>query len=500
MAGFRALITQSPYYLLSNTIIAIIGFISFPVWTRVLSREEYGIFNIIVATIFFLSAISKFGLQHSVVRFYSDVKQEKTGHGISHLYSTLILSGSIFGLVISLVLVIGSFLIPQDFLSDNILGLLRLSLILVFVGSLKHIIMNFYRAEQKAKVYSFLAILGRIGRFSFSLIFVLIFMWGLYGLFLGRIVFEATVLLILILIVVSQRKLVLEDFSLNLLSRSIKYGFPLIGFELTNYFLALGDRYVIQYFLKAEAVGIYSAGYNLSQHISDFFSSPLRLAVIPIYLSMWNRYGNTKTRDFLEKLMNYYLMIGIPLIFGLYCLRGEIITLLASEKYIQSKDIIAFVFPAMIVYNAYFIYGAGLYIQKKTLFLLYSSALTCILNLALNIILVPRLGIMGSAVATLISYMSLALLIAIKSYSSLRITVNLNKVFFYFALSLCMSLIIISISGASLEATIFKIATGALFYLATLAFFDQEIKSLIVSSFKRQWLVIKRKTCSGGKE
>lgn len=488
MGYFKRLLNLSSYYLIGNIIVALVGFISFPVWTRLLSKEEYGTFTLIVITILFLGSISKLGLQHSALRFFSEFKEKKAKFDLSYFYSTLLISSFFVCLFFLILFELLSFFAGKTFLDKSILSLLRVGLVIVFIDSLMSIILNFYQAEQNAKVYGLILVLGRIGRFSTSLIFVFFFLMGLYGLFIGRMIFGGIILSIIICIFICQKKLIFTSFSLNFFRKALHYSLPLIGFELATYVLALGDRYLIQYFLKAEAVGVYSAAYNLSQCIAaDLLSGPLRLAVVPIYFSIWERYGDEKTCDFLNKVMNYYIIIGIPMIFGFYCLRGEIMTLLASTKFIESKDIIPFVFPGMIIYGAHFIYGAGLYIQKKTTFLFYCIIIAGVVNLTLNIILIPRLGIMGSALATLISYTLLALLIAIKSYSYLKIRIELNKVFLYLGLSVCMALIITSIGGVGLTVTIIKVVLGALFYSTALSFFDSKIRCLALSVLRWKW-------------
>ena len=65
MSALKTLYRHSSHYLGGRVVVMLLGFISFPVFTRVFSVAEYGVINLITNTVLLLTVLSKFGFQHS---------------------------------------------------------------------------------------------------------------------------------------------------------------------------------------------------------------------------------------------------------------------------------------------------------------------------------------------------------------------------------------------------------------------------------------------------
>jgi O-antigen/teichoic acid export membrane protein len=89
---------------------------------------------------------------------------------------------------------------------------------------------------------------------------------------------------------------------------------------------------------------------------------------------------------------------------GLWATGGEVLTLLAGEKYADAAPVIPFVIAAFCIDGGSPFFCAGMYLRKKNRLLVPFVVAAAILNVILNVILIPVLGIVGSALATLISY------------------------------------------------------------------------------------------------
>ena len=72
MSSLKTLYRHSSHYLGGRVAVMLLGFISFPVFTRVFSVAEYGAINLIMNTVLLLTVVSKFGFQHSVQRYYPE--------------------------------------------------------------------------------------------------------------------------------------------------------------------------------------------------------------------------------------------------------------------------------------------------------------------------------------------------------------------------------------------------------------------------------------------
>jgi len=381
-------------------------------------------------------------------------------------------------------------ILPSILHNTGILNLLVFVAILVPLRCAGSVFSQFLRAEQKTKSYNLFEILSRYAGLAISLFFVFYFIKGLTGFFFGRVVAQTIIFIFIAYVLFKNQKITFKSLSSPFLKECIKYGFPLIWFEFTVNILAYGDRFLIQHYLGPGDLGIYSAGYNLSMYCSNMLALPLRLAILPIYIQIWTNEGKEKTEEFLSKALNYFLLVATPIIFGFSAIGKDIIILLASDKYSQSYTIIPFIASSLIIYSSYHICAAGLHIYKRTPTLTKIFIIGCVMNIFLNILLIPRLGIIGAAAATSAAYLTLLLLVAFFSLRLLKFKIYYRDVFRFILFSLIMFIIVKNINTYTVIINLLmKIGIGAFIYTALILIFDAQIR-------KKLGLILRRPTVS----
>ncbi|HBA34554.1 MAG TPA: polysaccharide biosynthesis protein, partial [Gammaproteobacteria bacterium] len=77
-------------YSLSNILIALAGLVSFPILTRMLTVEQYGVMSLIGATLTLVISFGKLGVQHSAIRFYSEINANKSPFNLTQFFSTVL--------------------------------------------------------------------------------------------------------------------------------------------------------------------------------------------------------------------------------------------------------------------------------------------------------------------------------------------------------------------------------------------------------------------------
>jgi len=150
--------------------------------------------------------------------------------------------------------------------------------------------------------------------------------------------------------------------------------------------------------------------YNMVDYVKDLIVVPLSTAVMPIYMKAWFKKGPERTQEFLRHALRSYTLLAVPLIFGCTLIGKDFIHVLASEKFIDGHIIIPWVMTGLMINGALPILAAGLYIQDKTNSLVGLLAVTSLINIAANFILIPKFGIEGAAMAKMFSYLLLAVL------------------------------------------------------------------------------------------
>jgi glycosyltransferase involved in cell wall biosynthesis len=217
----------------------------------------------------------------------------------------------------------------------------------------------------------------------------------------------------------------------KLLKASIAFGLPLVLQELFGIVLDSGDRVVVRHYLGADALGFYSVAYGMSTYVSNFLIAPLGLAITPIYIRLWNEQGPAKTSEFLSSTFDLFLMIAAAVMAVVWVSSHDILLVLASPKYQGADRLMPAIIAGLLIYTAQIFTNAGLIIHKRTALLAGAIAISAALNIGLNILLVPRMGLRGAALVTFWSYGFCSLLIGVLSSRFLSLKVHLFRAIRY---------------------------------------------------------------------
>ena len=226
------------------------------------------------------------------------------------------------------------------------------------------------------------------------------------GFFIATIASAAIVVVAMAVYVLRPVKIAPCFFSSSLLKAMVLYGIPMVGYEVAGILLNIGDRYFIQWIRGAEDLGIYSAVYNLSEYVSTIIISSVSTAILPMYLRIWAEEGKESTSRFILNSLHYYLLVTLPIIAGVSTIGPELVTLLASKKYATGASIIPYLISGMVIDGTTVMFAAGLFIRKRSMSLMYIVATSAVVNVILNLLLIPSYGITGAAIATLVELFS----------------------------------------------------------------------------------------------
>jgi O-antigen/teichoic acid export membrane protein len=467
----RKLFLQTSHYSIGSFLTTLLSLVSFPFFTRIFTVAEYGIITLLGTTLTILVAMAKVGLQHSVVRYYSETVSGKRPFGIDVLYSTALVGMAGTGFLVAAGWAGVVQVLPASWLGDaGVRGLFMLLGVIVLSQTVASAMVNFLRAElrsarlvtyQVATKYVGLAVvIGALLFFSRDL-------WTYYTATAITDVAGTVLLWYLVFGRGSERPRPSRDaFSWPLFRELLHFGLPMmLGHELSNLILSMGDRYVIQALLGAAPLGIYAASYTLCQYVHAVLVSSMGQSIMPIYLRLWEEKGEAATVAFIERSLGYYVIIGTAVVAGLTAVGPPLLSLLASEKYASGAVIIPWVCSGIILQGAAQSLAAGLYIHRRTQVIMRVLIACAALNLVLNYLLIPHLGIVGSAVATLLGGAILSGALAFAARPLLRVRFPWGTLARAGASSLVMYHLVTRLDAGSPLATLFvRMAAGAACY------------------------------------
>jgi len=460
MSQINKLFVQFSHFFTGGVLGLLFGLITFPILTRVLTREQYGIMGLVSTTMLVGVAIAKGGLSDGVIRFYKEYS--KIPEKIPLFCSTVLVRGFILSALTALIYLL-VFPILNRYLkvNDKDIFCFMIMAIYLFIRPLNIIITYFLRVNDKTVLINALGLGEKMMSVGFSLFLLVYVFHELYGFFVGVILAEFIGSVILFGWFFKRYRMVPKKSSKEMNLKLLKFGFPLLLSELSFLFLSNADKYIIVAFCGEAILGLYLVGYTLASYVGNIVMFSLSYAITPIYVEIYEKEGKEKTEEFLRKSLHYLMIAIIPMCVGYFAVSKELFVTLASEKYSAAAT-----FSPIILVGSFFlaitsILNAGLYLQKKTMIMLLIMLMATVLNISLNFILLPRIGIMGAAVAALITCLSATLLTACISFRYINVKIEISHVLYYLMLSLLMYYLVSQIDTSRIWMNlILKIIAG----------------------------------------
>ncbi|MEM2916595.1 MAG: polysaccharide biosynthesis C-terminal domain-containing protein [Candidatus Woesearchaeota archaeon] len=249
---------------------------------------------------------------------------------------------------------------------------------------------------------------------------------------------------------------------------SLLFSIPLLAFITGSWAIEIGNRYLLNGMLGSEAVGLFTLVYSLLGVIASF-GNVVSQTFFPYIAAAWNQ--KKDHRVYLNAAVKYSLIIIIPAITGFLALRNEIITLVSGEQYLEAANIIPWLllYPILASLN-YIIYQIVL-LRRRTFLIGATYGIGAVINIALNILLIPKFSMTGSAIATVASYGFVFLVLVWDARKSLRIDNRFIKIGRTSLAAAIMGVAVWLVHPATALTKIGTMAGGAVLYFLLLFFF-----------------------------
>lgn len=191
--------------------------------------------------------------------------------------------------------------------------------------------------------------------------------------------------------------------------RCLIFGLPDVPVRVAAWALRLADRLILQAYLPLSVVGIYALGYMLGSAVFDLVASAVNSAILPFFYRTVTEAQSDSRRVFaVIAAWDAALLSGLGLATVLFA--HEVIVVLATPRYLAAETIVPLVVWASLFQALAHVPSRAIYVVKKTAWLPAVFVVPAALNVGLNLLLVPRWGMLGAALATLAAYPVLFLL------------------------------------------------------------------------------------------
>lgn len=376
---------------------ALASVIALMVFTRLMSPGQFGEYSLTVNIASTAVAVLANFLIIGLGRFEPAVK---TSEERVNLHSTIIITAFIVNLFLILLVAILSLSSFLPNLSVDYFFVVVIFFLTTYL-TLSQTLMN---ANLKPMKYGA----------SLALKNILLLLLGSIGLLLGYGVTAVLASLVFASLIAALpavslwEKITLKSYDFNILKQIWSYGAPLTLLYVFVMIISFSDRIFIDIMLGDSDVGLYSASYDLTQYTLGVIATIIHLAAFPIILKTYEREGDKKARMLLSTTIRMLLFLMIPITIGFISIKEEFATIFLGEAFFSSSlaliPILAFSILFLSIKSYYFDYTFQL--TKTTWLQTIPPLIAAIINCILNYMLILKLGIVGAAYATLISYIA----------------------------------------------------------------------------------------------
>lgn len=373
-----------------------ISMLTVPVTTRMLSPDEYGKSSLFTLFQSLFLCIGILGLDQGYVRYYNTKEIDRNNLLQNALFYPLI----ICAVLISICLI---FLKP---ISNFLFGSVETGLMIAFCFFIPALLLNRFlllqiRMDIRGKVYSFLNIISQL--ITFSVLFGLLVLYQktfraiIYSTIIAYYINTFIIFLFCDKTFIKQRFVYSSKIQKNLLSFSL----PLVPATLLGWVLNSFDKVGLRTWSDFSQLGLYSAAFKIVA-LLNIFQSIFCTTWSPIAYK-WHEEGVEK-----EKFENVSCIVlaGMVILFSLIIVFRDVIMLFLGAEYRNTSKIFIFLLFVPVLYTVSETTCLGIEFSKKTIYTLWTTIISVVLNLVGNFLLIPKYGAEGAAITTCFSYVA----------------------------------------------------------------------------------------------
>jgi len=397
----KELTKDTVIYGISTIVGRFLNFLLVPIYTNFISTSDFGVFSNIYAYIAILTIIFIYGMDAAFLKYSSLAEESKKKDSFSTPFVFVMLTTIIIVAVLSILK--SSFLTLMRVPSDYSYLYLYFILILAFDATAL-IPFASLRLKRKAAKFTSIKLINIFINLSLNLILIVVYNFGIEAIFISNLAASVFSFLALLPEIFSNLKLKI-DFVL--LKRMLWFGIPYLPASIAAMLVQVIDRPIVLALTDASTLGIYQANYKLGIFMM-LFVSMFQYAWQPFFLT---NAKEKNAKEIFSKILTLFLLAAtfIWIVLTLFVedlakfefLPGKTII---GREYLSGLIIVPIILLGYLFHGLYVNFTAGIYIEEKTKYFPMVTGSGAVINVVVNFLLIPIIGIIGAALATLFSY------------------------------------------------------------------------------------------------
>lgn len=389
MNKYKYLLKNIGLMTISNFGSKILSFLLVPLYTNILSTEEYGIYDFYVITVFLLTPILSSSIVEAVLRFSLDSKKDKAKIFTIGFYKCVVAV-----CICSILIIINMTLNIVDVLNKY-----PLFFILYFTLNLfSDLILQHTRGLERLKDVAIAGIISSTTMLCFNVLLLVVFNWKLKGFFIANCLSFFSVIVFLSLRIKIWQSILLKS-DLKIIKREmISYSTPMILNSIGWWINNVANKYIVIFLCGVAANGIFSVAYRIPSILVLFqtiFNQAWTVSAVKEF--------NKNNSSFYLNIYNAYNM-GMVIVCSILILFNKTIAyILFANDFYLAWQYAPFLMLA-VVFNSLAVLLGGIFsAAKKSEVYAKTTMIGAVVNIVLGLILVFGMGVIGAAIATMIA-------------------------------------------------------------------------------------------------
>lgn len=438
-----------------------INFLLLPFYSYHITPEEYGVVSLLYAFIAFLNIFYHYGLESAFLRYYSRAGKSE-GFEKKDVFTTVYSSILISSIAFSLLIWISAPTISQVILhSENYVHIVRMTAGILFLDALYLIPLHYLRINNKAIIFTTITLINVFINVGLNIYLISSRGQGIEAVFTSNLVASAFSFVVLLPVVLNN---INGKVSGSLWKKLILFGLPFVPSGLSSMIIELSDRYMLQWFDGLEAVGLYSAGHKLGIFMMLIVMA-FRFAWQPFFLQ---KHDDPNAPELFSKIMTWFVFLMTIVFLLVSFFIKEIVSFeilgrhIIAQSYWSGIVVVPLILAAYLFNGIYINFHPSIFYTGKTWVISIVVAIAATINVILNLILIPKIGMIGAGISSLSAY----IFMAICTYMIVRNWINVPyewlKLTLMFVLTLALTIVFFTLG---IQSALLRLTVIAIYFL-----------------------------------
>ena len=418
--SIKSLGKHSLIYGFGHILARLVTFFLLPLYTHVFTPEEYGVVSLAYAFMGFTMILYRYGMDTALLKYSVQKKGQDKDEYISTIYGIQVITSIIFSSILfGYKKIIAKIVLGVD--QPEWIAILSGVLLLDALWNLPVLLL---RAEEKPIPFVIFNLTNVLTTMGFNLFFVVILKMGITGVLLANLIASSIVFILSLPVII--KRVSFSTIKTITLKTVFKFSIPFLPAGIFTMIMELANRYLLNWMTGTREVGLYSAGHKLGI-FGLIVVMGFNMGWTPYFLKRGKK--SDARKDFAQAATIFLGLLGFVIV-AVSLWVPEIMRFpigsrtLIGEQFWSAEKVVFCILLAYFFFGTYVIQLPGVYMREMTKWIPIFRAIGATVNILLNILLIPKYGVIGSAWATVFAFMFMSLSVFIRCHKIYPVTYN----------------------------------------------------------------------------